>query len=92
MCAAPLIPNVSPNSKQGKLSGDHCRFIFWVENADFLSTNFNIKVSNKSCFLPIDISIKDTLLHYNCFFSSENGYKWRKLLYLFIKVSNKEGS
>ena len=48
-------------------------FPLHLELAYPLSTVFNITVQNISRFFPIEISVKDTLLHYNCFFSSENG-------------------
>ena len=33
MRAAPLISKIPPNSRQGKVSVDHCGFLSWVENS-----------------------------------------------------------
>ena len=51
---------LGPNSKRGKLSGDHCRFLQCIQNSIAQSLLFLILVDKIKVVFPIDIIVKET--------------------------------
>ena len=60
MATALKLLGLGPNSKRGKLSVDHCRFVQCIQNSIAQSLLFLTLVDKIKVVFPIDISVKET--------------------------------